>query len=185
MSAVNIVYPDVGGPQRLLYEIGTFFLDFACVDKVFGFGSWSRGQWDRWSDIDILLIVKGEVSHYGRLFTALSEFKPILYHGTLTPYVEPAGGNLLGIVFRDESVFHWLDLNFLTHEDYRVQANLERFGPLRELASTNASPNGSLPPAVDYPRQMLSADELVVEQSIFSQLFWTRKAVKKASAPGP
>ncbi len=168
------VYPDVNASVRLVREMTDFFQGFLFVNRVLVFGSFAVGSWDRWSDIDMLIVTDSSSSQYWQLFDALQQHKPILHHHTFTPYVEPAGGNVLGIVFQDESVFHNLDLNFMSLREFLVPSNLERFGYTKELyrAKDRIWINQD---STSYPAVDVNLDE----RRIGIGIHWTKKAIKK------
>ena len=102
----SLLEPEMDRPETLAFERGSFFGGFRCVEGCFVFGSLARGEWDRWSDIDILLTLGQCEDCYWRLFAALCQWHHVIYHGRVETAVQPAGGCVLGIVLEGESVFH-------------------------------------------------------------------------------
>lgn len=124
MSITDLVYPDENGPTRLLKELSEFFTQFSCVNRIFCLGSMARGDWDRWSDIDMLVVTQAGFEQQWQIFDKLRQFKPILHHHAFVS-MEPAGGFIPGIAFENESVFHMLDLNFISLTEYQSPQALE------------------------------------------------------------
>lgn len=170
----NLAYPDPNASLRILNELTSFFSQCSFVNRMFVFGSHARGDWDRWSDIDMLFITSNGFPDQWLLFDRLRQYKAILHHHTFTPQTELSGGNVLGIIFEDESVFHNLDLNFMPLHEFLVPKKLERFGEIKLLYLTtqdelNDEKSGFLPTfAVD-----------VDERRIGMAIHWTKKAIKK------
>ncbi len=144
-----------------------YFARFPFVNRVLVFGSLARGEGDRWSDVDILVVTAGGSTQHWRLFAGLRQRKPILHHYIFTPRVEPVGGNVLGIVFRDESVFHNLDLNFMSSSEFLLPDALERFGYVKELyvADRRHPVSGK---DVPYPEVVIDPDERRIGLGIHS-----------------
>jgi predicted nucleotidyltransferase len=132
MTLANLVYPDQNALARLLKELTEFFAQFPSVNRIFILGSMARGNWDRWSDIDLLIVTQAGFEQQWQIFDSLRQFKPILHHHPFIS-VEPSGGFVPGIVFEKESVFHILDLNFMTFTEFQSPQALDRFGPIRNL----------------------------------------------------
>jgi predicted nucleotidyltransferase len=174
-SITDLIYPDQNALPRLLKELTEFFAQFPGVSRIFTFGSMARGDWDRWSDIDLLIVTRSGSGQQRQLFDKLARHKPILHHH---PFVsmEPSGGFVPGIVFKYESVFHILDLNFMSLAEYQSPQALARFGKLRELFTAGEDylefegENSAWPkPQIDDPD----------EQRIGAGIHWTKKAIKK------
>jgi hypothetical protein len=88
--------------------------------------------------------------------------------------MEPSGGFIPGIVFEDESLFHILDLNFISLAEYQSPQAWERFGMLRELYSSpedhlESNAVSSQKPEIENPD----------ERHIGAGIHWTKKAIKK------
>ncbi len=174
----DIIQPDPTGPLRLMKEITGFFsrLDYVLYVEVFG--SLARDDWDRWSDIDMIVVTDNR-SQFRAAFDNLCQHKAVLYHGPFTPNVDPCGGRILGIVFENESVFHCLDLNFLTITEYQTKGSLSRFGCTRQLYSST----GAQAPIVD--NDYLSGEiEDPVENRISTAVHFTKKNAKKVLRGG-
>lgn len=145
----------------------------SCVQRVLVFGSFAREQSDRWSDIDILVVTTNR-GQFREVFSGLAEYKPIVWRGRFVPQVQPFGGNILGIVFDGESVFHNVDLNFMTLAEYHKPDALNRFGVLKELyasaAPISAADNRDIPTA---------EPEHSDNWRIFEAFHFTKKAIKQ------
>jgi hypothetical protein len=144
-------------------------------------GSLATDTWDRWSDIDMIVVARGGAPAYWALFTRLARHKPVLHHNAFQPRVEPAGANLLGVTFADESVFHLLDLNFLSPSEYGSPADMARFGPVRELyvaldhsTGVVAVPAEPVPP----PASGLTTED-PDEMQVWVPLHFTHKAIRR------
>lgn len=171
----ELVYPDQTALPRLLKELTEFFTQFLAVNRIFTFGGMARGDWDRWSDIDLLIVTRSGSGQQWQLFDKLARHKPILHHH---PFVsmEPSGGFVPGIVFEDESVFHILDLNFMSLAECQSPQALARFGKLRELLTAG---EGYLELESENSAWPKSQTENPDEQRIGAGIHWTKKAIKK------
>lgn len=176
MTLANLVYPDQNALARLLKELTEFFAQFPSVNRIFIFGSMARGNWDRWSDIDLLIVTRASSAQQWEIFDSLCQSKPILHHHAFIA-MKPSGGFVPGIVFEDESVFHMLDLNFVSLAQYQSPQALARFGKFRELFTAGEDclelerENGTcFKPPIENPD----------EQRIGAGIHWTKKAVKKS-----
>ncbi|MCP4427106.1 MAG: nucleotidyltransferase domain-containing protein [Chloroflexi bacterium] len=173
MSISDLVYPDETAPARLLEELTGFFAQFPVINQILTFGSMARGGWDRWSDVDLLVVTHGGSGQQWRLFNRLRQYKPILHHH---PFVlmEPSGGFIPGIAFEDESVFHLLDLNFISLSEFQSPGALERFSPMRNLFVSNVNN-----PESDECPPYKPIAENQDEKRIGMGLHWVKKAVKQ------
>lgn len=170
---MDLLNPKADRPLQLMEEIRAIFVTLPFVQRIRVFGSLARGDWDCWSDIDLLVVTQTR-SQFRDAFEALLKQKPIIHRSPFVPKVEPAGGYVLGNVFAGESVFHCLDLNFLTMTEYQSPESLVRFGELTELycsaIETVVSESGRI-----YPIEEETADEVRINYG----LHFTKKAVKK------
>jgi predicted nucleotidyltransferase len=170
-------FPEARRAERLSAELCAVLARVACVARVGVFGSRARGEADRWSDIDLLVITRGGVEDYWAVFTRLRAHKRVVHHHVFIAQARPAGGSVLGILFVDESVFHNVDLNFMSAAEAGVAGNLARFGPVRWMheragAASPSETTGMAPPdsvLVQHPD----------DKRIGEALHWTKKAVKK------
>ncbi|KAA3664523.1 MAG: nucleotidyltransferase domain-containing protein [Chloroflexi bacterium] len=166
--------PDANRLESLLKEIVYQFSQNDVIHKIFAFGSFARGDWDCWSDLDLLVITFQNLT-LAQWLSLVSSYKPILHRSNFVPQVEPAGGFLLGITFEGESVFHKLDLNFMTVDEHLHIENLDRFGKLKllyeslELLQPVASV--AFEPELEAPLERQ-------EQQIEHAVHWTHKAIK-------
>ena len=187
MIVKSLAHPNVNAASRLMQETTDHFASYPFVNHVLLFGSFARGESDRWSDVDMLVVTNGGTSQQWQLFDGLRQHKPILHHHIFTPHAEPAGGNVLGIVFKNESVFHNLDLNFMSLTQFSLQNSLDRFGPTKKLYASNSH-------NMSFPRRRESTnlasldthphthDMLVIssdETRIGMGIHWTKKAIKR------
>lgn len=143
------------------------------VQRLLLFGSFARGEADDWSDIDLLAVVTHR-SQFAHVFGALATQKRILYRSTFSPAVEPSGGRVLGIVFAGESVFHSVDLNFMTTAETQLPNALDRFGRMRELSTL---PEVGI--RVDVPEMFMAEVEPPDEKRVADGLHFVKKHVKK------
>jgi hypothetical protein len=174
MAMSALLYPDPNRSAALLDGLSSFFSQLTFVRHIMVFGSSARYEQDRWSDLD-MIVVTNQRRHFGNVYEALRQHKPIVHHNPLTPQVEPSGGHLLGVVFADESVFHNLDLNFLSLSDYQSSNALQRFGQIKIMYSAKEQPEA----LNDEPTSTSRLAEHVDEIRIGNTLHWTKKAVKK------
>lgn len=172
MRLANL-YPDADRPRSLMQEIRLIVSGLSFVSHIYLFGSLVRGEDDRWSDIDMLVVTQ-TYTQFVDVWRCLNDAKTILHHHPFT-IADPAGGHALGNVFVGEAVFHCLDLNFLTLEEYRDPSMVERFGRLDEvyINADVSSTAGQVVPG-DF-QQALTKDE---ERISFSMHF-TKKHLKK------
>jgi hypothetical protein len=176
-SRDNLIYPDPLGPPRLLETVTNFLARNVSVERVAVFGSLARGTWDRWSDIDLLVVARGGLPTYRDLFASLCHFKPILYHSPFSPAGNAAGANVLGIVFAGESVFHILDLNFLAPSEYQSAEALARFGVLVDIF---VAAHGAVTPDAEWSGGRLPSEGAVIPESdLWAPMHFTHKALKK------
>ncbi len=173
MLITDLIYPDETAPRRILEELTKFFAQFPVVNQVLVFGSMARGDWDRWSDIDMLVVTQVGAGQQWQLFNRLRQHKPILYHHAFVA-MEPSGGFIPGIAFENESVFHLLDLNFMSLTEFQSPQVLDRFGQTRNLLVTD-SKNLESNKSVPYQSVAENPDE----RRISIGIHWTKKAVKQ------
>jgi predicted nucleotidyltransferase len=131
------LFPDPARNRRLLTDIIGICTALPYVQRLISFGSFARGEPDRWSDIDLIVVTVNRAQFWS-VFTCIAQSKPILHRSYFTPQVEPSGGRVLGMVFENESVFHNVDLNFMTRNEYASLETLMRFGVMRELYVSSA-----------------------------------------------
>ncbi|MCP5094890.1 MAG: nucleotidyltransferase domain-containing protein [Chloroflexi bacterium] len=148
---------------------------FALIQKIYTFGSFARADWDAWSDIDLLLIASRNPT-MSELLDNLSSFQILMHRSNFAAQVQPAGGFLLGVLFDGESIFHNLDLNFMTMTQHSTFQNLERFGKL-ELLYENTEK--AIPSTFDVERQYDDYSLVQHEQQLEYAIHWTKKAVKR------
>ena len=168
----DLLYPNETRPHTLLEEVNTILMRLPFISHVYVFGSLVDADWDRWSDIDMIVVVQA-LKHTWDVWNAIHQAKPILHHHPLS-YGEPNGLHLLGNVFVDESVFHCLDLNILTIYEHDRESALERFGTVRELyhnPSLMAEPPGA--------RSEITQQVTVEEEHIATAIHFTKKHIKQ------
>lgn len=172
-----LLYPDPQRRERLLSDLCALHSQLDCVQQIAVFGSLARGQADRWSDVDLLVITRSGPPDFWRVFSDLREQRPVLHHHVFMPQALPAGGHVLGILFDGKSVLHNVDLNFVSEAEALLAANMERFGPLRWLYT---APAQSAPVAVSAgPPPEALLPQHPDDQRIGAALHWTKKAIKR------
>lgn len=119
--------------QKLQEELASIFETHHGVEQIFAFGSIPEDRFDKYSDIDFLIITKDDSTDAGDLYHHLIQYKPVLCRGPFGRDARPCGNYVLGIVFSDESIFHKLDLNCLTVNEFKNSSNLERFGFIQKV----------------------------------------------------
>lgn len=172
----ELLYPDPARPQTLMQEITTHLAKLPYVERIFVFGSLARQESDRWSDID-MLVVTPDQAQFCLVWEALNQAKPVIHHHPLT--IQSSGRHALGNVFVGESVFHCLDLNFMTRADAQVFGSLDRFSTLIEVYAGEAQQldgeNG------DCTSQELTPDE----ERIAYAMHFTKKNLKRMLRGSP
>ncbi len=163
--------PDQYGPQRLSRVFCEFLSSYSCVQQTLLFGSLARGDWDRWSDVDVLTVVD-ELPHdcYG-LFIELAREFPFVHHGSFEG-AESGTMCVLGNVLKRESPFHVLDLNFVSASALDSSVIQERFGPTVKRGTESGERVTGL--RVD-PTEPQTEDE----QCVWAAMHWVHKGVKK------
>jgi predicted nucleotidyltransferase len=167
-----MLYPDAERLPHLANELSSFFARMPSVVRVMVFGSLARGEADRWSDLD-LIVVTSSRAHFQPVFARLPQFKPIMHHTPFTLHTDSDAAYVLGIVFTGESVFHCLDLNFLTAAQAQMPGALQRFGVLQTLYTREAEGTVIYEPVPPRPA------EDPVEKRINEAMHFTKKALKK------
>jgi hypothetical protein len=166
------LYPDPENNQTLLHTLLQTLGSHPEVQQTYIFGSFARQQKDRWSDID-LLVVTEEREQFGAIYETLMVRKPVLYRSTFTPLAVPSGGRVLGIVFAGESVFHSLDLNFMTAAEFAAEDALKRFGVM-EACTTAPAASSALPTSL-----LVEDFEPDDEKRIADSLHFVKKTLKR------
>ena len=159
-------------PMVLRQEIIEILKSIKCVEQIIAFGSLARGDWDRWSDIDLLLIVQNHADVL-TLYEVIKQEKQILYNHPLT-LAEPYGVHCLGTIFEDESVFTCVDFNFLSMADARQPDALSRFAQVEILynrLSNETEQNNTV-----YPQQELTPRHAEIATAIH----FLKKAIKQS-----
>jgi predicted nucleotidyltransferase len=170
-----LLYPDANRSQQILGELSHTFSQHDFVRRVLASGSLARGEQDRWSDIDIIVVTVSS-TQFWPLFTDLCQIRPVLYRDVFTHDYGVLGSHILGIVFAGESVFHCLDLNFLTQAEYDSPHCLDRFGATRHLyESTKWDSTDEWDTAQQLEREKDNPDA----RRIAAAVHWTKKAIKK------
>jgi len=167
------VFPDPAGNLRLKDALCDLLATVSFVQRVILFGSFAQERADRWSDIDLLVVTINRLQFW-ELLTLLVQHKPIVWRGLFVPQYPPSGGNVLGIVFEGESVFHNVDLNFMTLAEYHTPDALTRFGTAKEVYAT-AAPVSNVDDGVISMAEVQHPDN----RRIFEGLHFTKKAIKR------
>ncbi len=182
MEIAPLLLPDADRPVQLAEELCRFFAALPTVADVLLFGSVAREAADRWSDMD-LLVVTTAVPNPPALLHALNRYLPVLHHAPARPSQDHPGGHMIGTVFQQESVFHALDLNFVSLNDCYSWDAYRWFGPLRD--ASGAADVGTATPA-DGSVQHRPSKDLITwpvrdpdELQINEAMFQLRRAIKK------
>jgi predicted nucleotidyltransferase len=170
----NHIYPDPQRPHQLMAEIRDYIAKRPFVKYIFVFGSLARNQADRWSDVDMIVVTQKR-AQFKVVFDHIEQHKPTLHHSPFVPLADPYGGYILGNVFANESVFHCLDLNFLTLAEYGSRTALERFGLVQMLHHNPAE----LESGAEADYDILVAYQSADEKRISDAQHFTKKAAKK------
>lgn len=176
------LYPDADRPPRLAAELCTFLAAQPAVRRIIMFGSQARGTWDRWSDLDLLLVTAGEEDYRGVL-TALCAYKPIIYHAPVRSSADHPGRHVIGIVFEDESVFHTLDLNFMPVAVYGqagARAWFDTFGPAIDYYVAQESEEPIATPA----SSAVDPDPDPQEQALEAANWWLKRTLRRVLRTG-
>ena len=56
MATTDNTFPDERAPQRLLTQLCSVLWQYPNVGSIAAFGSLAGGSWDRWSDVDLVVI---------------------------------------------------------------------------------------------------------------------------------
>jgi hypothetical protein len=154
-----------------MHEIKELFMMLPFVARVCVFGSLARDEWDRWSDIDMIVVTANQ-SDFRKVHQHLSQHKSIFHH---SGFMMPIGWCVLGNVFEGESIFHCLDLNFMTLSEYQTEGTLTRFGHISELYSaTIDSVKDDISPTADAENAQNAENT-----RIYEAVHFTKKAAKK------
>jgi len=167
------LYPDPQRLWRLMHKVQTLFEQCPVIARLFVFGSLARRDADRWSDLDMLVVTQRSCQ-FRAAFDHLRRHTTILHHNPFTLNTETAGGHVLGIIWAGESVFHCLDLNFLTMDDLKSAESLRRFGEISVLIQSDGISDSP-------PYETVNADaENADNTRIYGGgIHFTKKAIKK------
>ncbi len=125
-----LTQPGMAARRTLAKDLCDFLGTLPVVERCYTFGSEARGEEDRWSDIDLLLVVSGFPGCCWNVVGALNSYRPFRYHGMLMSTATSAC--MLGTVLRNESVFHKVDLNLMDLCPFERGEDVARFGTLAE-----------------------------------------------------
>lgn len=168
----ELIRPEVSRPATLMKEITAILSQLPFVSHILIFGSLARNEADRWSDIDMLVVTKTH-QQFWDAWQQLHDSLPILHHHPFAE-LESGGAHALGNVFVDESVFHCLDLNFFTIDDYQRPGITERFGHLDQIYH-NPDAGSSTSQHPSQFQQVLTSDE----EKISVEMHFLKKNIKK------
>lgn len=168
----DLVYPDAARPLALMEEVKAVLTQLLCVSHLYLFGSLAENRWDRWSDVDMLVVTPTK-QHIWEIWGVLHQAKPVLHHHPLSA-AEPFGVHILGNVFVGESVFHCLDLNFLTLEEYHTPGAMARFNAAKELNRSSASLSATV-----EEKSLLMQELTADEEQLSVAIHFTKKNIKK------
>lgn len=174
MNDPDTLQPLPDALKRLFGDVTDTLTQAEYVRKIMCFGSVARGTPDRWSDIDLLVVTETR-PQFLDVLRCIETVKPILHRNHFVAHMEPAGGHVLGMTFQGESVFHCIDLNLLTSQEYQTDTALKRFGVIKTLYTS------------DQPMTAAIVDETSVESEVEDPhearikvaVHFTKKAVKK------
>lgn len=172
---MDLLYPAAEALITLRQDVTAILAALPVVTNVLCFGSMARGAWDRWSDIDLIAVIATQ-GHFLDVLTALEAAKPILHRNHFVATAAPAGGHVLGIIFQGASVFHCVDLNLLTANDYADETAIARFGPMIPLYAAHHPERA---PSSTTDTAPASEVEDVVEAQLKVGLHFTKKAAKR------
>ena len=168
----DLIYPASDRPPALLTEITEIIARLSFVKHIYVFGSLVGDDWDRWSDIDMIVVTQFQ-SQFWNVWETLNSAKPIVHHHPLT-YGDISGAHMLGNVFVDDAVFHCLDLNFFTMVEWEKPETSDRFGAMRELY------HDARVRKINHDNQACVTQELALgEQQISIHIHFTKKAIKQ------
>ncbi len=143
------------------------------VHEIRCFGSFARGNWDCWSDID-LLVVTDTRDQFLDLLGHLEAIRPIVHRNHFVAFPDSGGAHILGILFAGCSVFHCVDLNLYTFEEARMLGRLDRFGSMKVLYRVESQPT-----AIEARSLVVSEPEDPGEATIKVAIHFTKKAAKQ------
>jgi len=172
------IYPLENRPKTLQQDIVQLLAELDYVQAIYSFGSLLGDGWDRWSDIDLIVITSCHAGFYS-LKRTLHQAKPIRHHHPLLP-AEPNGHHLLGVIFEDESVFHCVDLNLFTPDEVADRQALERFGAIQLVYKAS-----ELPVVVEACDEFSSQRLTAEEEQISVGIHFTKKHIKRVMRGQP
>lgn len=174
MTDLNILQPSPDALKRLLDDVTHALTQAEYVRKIMCFGSFARGTWDRWSDIDLLVVTETR-PQFLDVLRRIEAFKPILHRNHFVSHVESGGGHVLGMTLQGESVFHCIDLNLLTSQEYRTDGVLERFGIIKTLYTSEQPMSAGSVDETSVESEVEDPDEARIKVAVH----FTKKALKK------
>lgn len=174
MDKINPLQPSPDALKRLLDDATHALTQAAYVRKIMVFGSFARGTWDRWSDIDLLVVTETR-PQFLDVLRRIEAFKPILHRNHFVAQIESAGGHVLGMTFQGESIFHCIDLNLLTVHEYQNDDALERFGLMKTLYTSDQPMPAGVADKTAVKSELENPDEARIKVGVH----FTKKTVKK------
>jgi predicted nucleotidyltransferase len=168
----DLLYPSADAVLALLDEVTRVLVQSSLVRTIMCFGSVARGTPDRWSDID-LIVVTDTRRAFVDVLDCLQQHKPIVHRNQFVPYAEPSGGHILGILFEGCSVFHCIDLNLLTWQEYTAAELLARFGVTKEIY------HSAVVVMPEHDTEIAAEEEDPTEAEIKWRVHFTKKLIKK------
>ena len=170
----DILSPSPNALMNLMDDVTKLLIQSQLARMLLCFGSLARGTWDCWPDLD-LIVVTDRRSQFVEILDRLGKARPIVHRNHFVAQVEPSGGHVLGILFQGSSVFHCLDLNLLTYQDYEREGSLERLGIIKELYHSSADDIATGQNQLEVPSEQEDPDEARIKWGIH----FTKKAAKK------
>jgi predicted nucleotidyltransferase len=169
----SLLFPDKSALLNLKTTLCAALAKMPQVYRIMLFGSFAREDYDAWSDLD-MLVVTAYQRDFWQVFLQLTHLKSVIHCSPFNPNVQPCGAFILGNVFADESVFHCVDLNFLSLAQLRQSDSLARFGLLQVVFNRDEA---EIPLVEDRPTD--PPPEHPDEKRIANAQHFTKKALKK------
>jgi predicted nucleotidyltransferase len=167
-SIETLLAPDPHGPERLRAEIASALAPLPSVRAISLFGSLAAGTADRWSDVDMLVACDDVETSQWTAAAAIRAAKSVLFYRMFSTAAQPSGRYW----FDGESVFHKLDVSFITPEEYaehfRAPSRLGYPVTLREI-HRNDAPRGAMSHAAPYVCQITERETLIGTWIVYAE----------------
>jgi hypothetical protein len=172
MPLTHILFGDPRSPLLLQQDFTAYLARSSTVERVLLFGSLARGEWDRWSDVD-LIVVTAARSRFTDTIEVIHAYKQILHHNPFEPHAQLGGGHLLGVIFTDQSPLQNVDVNFFSLTELESPDALARFGKVQEIYNAGRAVIGA------EEELIYSAPERPDDLPIRNGIHFVKKAAKK------